>query len=42
MSKVLGIGKLVLKIAFVGLILAWGLVMNCVGVMICAITSGGK
>ena len=42
MTKVLGIGKFVLKVAFIGAILVWGLAMKFVGFMVCAITSGGN
>jgi hypothetical protein len=42
MTKVSGIGKFILKVAFIGLILVWGLTMKFVGFMVCAITSGGN
>lgn len=39
MTKALGIGKFILKVAFVILLFAWDFVMDCVWYLICAITS---
>lgn len=40
MRKVLSVGKFILKVAFIGIVLAWMLIMDFVGLMVCAISEG--
>ncbi len=38
MRTVLGIGKGILKVLFVGIVAVGALIMSCIGAIICAIT----
>ena len=40
MNKVIGFGKGLLKIAFIGLVIVGTFVMNFIGAIICAISNG--